>query len=173
MTLVNMRRGKDESLRCFIEFTVVSTKITNLNSKVALHSMIMALKPRFFSINLCNKHSSNMGRKIETHVLKKGKYKKKRESQGEMYKILEEAYNIELIPLLPQSKSLEGAERSKYSKYHCNYKNTTKGLYNHDSSPICTTFMGRKSLNQDCLRKDREKKGREMCKDSLVEDPQA
>ncbi|XP_020208979.1 uncharacterized protein LOC109793920 [Cajanus cajan] len=44
-SLANLRQGENESLRKFMErFANVSIKICNLNLKVALHYMVMALK---------------------------------------------------------------------------------------------------------------------------------
>ncbi|RDX63178.1 hypothetical protein CR513_58422, partial [Mucuna pruriens] len=47
---------EDESLCSFMEhFIAITMKIKDLNSEVAFHSMIMALKPDMFSNSLCKK----------------------------------------------------------------------------------------------------------------------
>ncbi|RDY10327.1 hypothetical protein CR513_05158, partial [Mucuna pruriens] len=52
--LVNLRQEKDESLCSFMErFSIMAVKIRDLNLEVALYSMIMTLKPKLFSNNLC------------------------------------------------------------------------------------------------------------------------
>ncbi|XP_020207564.1 uncharacterized protein LOC109792552 [Cajanus cajan] len=54
--LANLRQGKDEPLRKFMDqFANVSIHIRNLNPKVALHSMLMALKPGAFVNSLCRR----------------------------------------------------------------------------------------------------------------------
>ncbi|XP_020238553.1 uncharacterized protein LOC109817646 [Cajanus cajan] len=56
--LSNLRQQDDESLRHFMErFANVSIKIRNLNPEVALHSMLMALKPGPFVDSLCRQLS--------------------------------------------------------------------------------------------------------------------
>nr|KYP53478.1 hypothetical protein KK1_024616 [Cajanus cajan] len=53
--LANLRQNDDESLRDFIErFSNISVQIRNLNPKVALHAMLMALKPGSFIDSLCH-----------------------------------------------------------------------------------------------------------------------
>ncbi|XP_020218749.1 uncharacterized protein LOC109801982 [Cajanus cajan] len=52
-TLANLRQNDDEPLRTFMErFSNISVRIQNLNPKVALHSMLMALKAGPFVDNL-------------------------------------------------------------------------------------------------------------------------
>ncbi|XP_020206217.1 uncharacterized protein LOC109791341 [Cajanus cajan] len=44
--LASLKQGDDEPLRAFMErFASISVKIRNLNPEVALHAMVMALKP--------------------------------------------------------------------------------------------------------------------------------
>ncbi|XP_020206731.1 uncharacterized protein LOC109791794 [Cajanus cajan] len=60
-TLSNLRQQDDESLRHFMErFANVSIKIRNLNPEVALHSMLMALKPEPFVYSLCRHQPASM-----------------------------------------------------------------------------------------------------------------
>ncbi|RDX61545.1 hypothetical protein CR513_60215, partial [Mucuna pruriens] len=66
MALVNMSKGKEESLRCFMEcYATISIKIRDLNTEVALYSIIMAIKPNLFSNSLCNKGVLNLRDRIE------------------------------------------------------------------------------------------------------------
>nr|KYP37224.1 hypothetical protein KK1_041595 [Cajanus cajan] len=59
--LSNLRQQDDESLRHFMErFANVSIKIRNLNPEVALHSMLMALKPGPFVDSLCRHQPTSM-----------------------------------------------------------------------------------------------------------------
>ncbi|XP_020206568.1 uncharacterized protein LOC109791660 [Cajanus cajan] len=59
--LSNLRQRDDESLRCFMErFANISIKIRHLNPEVALHSMLMALKPGPFVDSLCRHQPANM-----------------------------------------------------------------------------------------------------------------
>ncbi|XP_020210703.1 uncharacterized protein LOC109795571 [Cajanus cajan] len=59
--LSNLLQQDDESLRHFMEhFANVSIKIRNLNPEVALHSMLMALKPRPFVDSLCRHQPASM-----------------------------------------------------------------------------------------------------------------
>ncbi|XP_020202173.1 uncharacterized protein LOC109787969 [Cajanus cajan] len=59
--LSNLRQQDDESLRHFMEhFANVSIKIRNLNPEVALHSMLMALKPGPFVDSLCRHQPASM-----------------------------------------------------------------------------------------------------------------
>ncbi|XP_020238557.1 uncharacterized protein LOC109817649 [Cajanus cajan] len=59
--LSNLRQQDDESLRHFMErFANVSIKIRNLNPEVALHSMLMALKPGPFVDSLCRHQPATM-----------------------------------------------------------------------------------------------------------------
>ncbi|XP_020225281.1 uncharacterized protein LOC109807167 [Cajanus cajan] len=52
--LANLRQNDDESLRAFMErFSNISVRIRNLNPEVALHAMLMALKPGSFVDSLC------------------------------------------------------------------------------------------------------------------------
>ncbi|RDX67142.1 hypothetical protein CR513_54005, partial [Mucuna pruriens] len=52
----------DELLRSFMERFAVAIKIKDLNLEVALHSMIMALKPRLFSNSICKKPYVSMNK---------------------------------------------------------------------------------------------------------------
>ncbi|XP_020204205.1 uncharacterized protein LOC109789618 [Cajanus cajan] len=59
--LANLRQGEDEPLRKFMErFANVSIQIHNLNPEVALHSMLMALKPGPFIDSLCRRPPPDM-----------------------------------------------------------------------------------------------------------------
>ncbi|RDX95901.1 hypothetical protein CR513_21498, partial [Mucuna pruriens] len=61
MALVNLQQWESESLYSFMaRFSDISVKIRNFNLKVALHSIIMALKPRSFSDNLCKLSPKDM-----------------------------------------------------------------------------------------------------------------
>ncbi|XP_020231712.1 uncharacterized protein LOC109812202 [Cajanus cajan] len=61
VALSNLRQQDDESLRHFMErFANVSIKIRNLNPEVALHSMLMALKPGPFVDSLCRHQPASM-----------------------------------------------------------------------------------------------------------------
>ncbi|RDX99646.1 hypothetical protein CR513_17274, partial [Mucuna pruriens] len=61
VVLVNLKQKEDKSFHSFMErFTVVIVKIMDLNSEVALHLMIMALKPSLFLNNLCKKPLTSM-----------------------------------------------------------------------------------------------------------------
>ncbi|XP_020229898.1 uncharacterized protein LOC109810759 [Cajanus cajan] len=52
--LANLRQNDDESLRAFMEpFSNISVRIRNLHPEVALHAMLMALKPGSFVDSLC------------------------------------------------------------------------------------------------------------------------
>ncbi|XP_020235536.1 uncharacterized protein LOC109815278 [Cajanus cajan] len=52
--LANLRQNDDEPLRSFMErFSSISVRIRNLNPEVALHAMLMALKPGPFVDSLC------------------------------------------------------------------------------------------------------------------------
>ncbi|RDX84739.1 hypothetical protein CR513_34160, partial [Mucuna pruriens] len=56
VALVNLRQEEDESLYSFMEhFLAVVVKIRDLNPKITLHSMIMALKLGLFSNSLCKR----------------------------------------------------------------------------------------------------------------------
>ncbi|XP_020204020.1 uncharacterized protein LOC109789468 [Cajanus cajan] len=59
--LASLRQGDDEPLRTFMErFAGISFKIRNQNPEVALHAMLMALKPRPFVDSLCRRPPPNM-----------------------------------------------------------------------------------------------------------------
>ncbi|XP_020204068.1 uncharacterized protein LOC109789509 [Cajanus cajan] len=61
VALSNLRQHDDESLRHFMEhFANISIKIRNLNPEVALHSMLMALKPGPFVDSLCRHQPASM-----------------------------------------------------------------------------------------------------------------
>ncbi|XP_020206818.1 uncharacterized protein LOC109791874 [Cajanus cajan] len=52
--LANLRQNDDEPLRAFMErFSNILVRIRNLNPEVALHAMLMALKPGSFVDSLC------------------------------------------------------------------------------------------------------------------------
>ncbi|XP_020224130.1 uncharacterized protein LOC109806160 [Cajanus cajan] len=60
-TLASLRQSDDELLRTFMEcFASISVKIENLNPEVALHAMLMALKPGPFIDNLCRRPPVDM-----------------------------------------------------------------------------------------------------------------
>uniref|UniRef100_A0A151UFJ5 Retrotransposon gag domain-containing protein n=1 Tax=Cajanus cajan TaxID=3821 RepID=A0A151UFJ5_CAJCA len=59
--LASLCQGDDESMRAFMErFTNISVKIRNLNPEVALHAMLIALKPGPFIDNLCREAPRDM-----------------------------------------------------------------------------------------------------------------
>jgi len=61
IALVNIRQGKGESLRMFMDrFNQVALQIRNLNPEVALHHMVMVLRPGPFADSLCKKLVANM-----------------------------------------------------------------------------------------------------------------
>jgi len=61
IALVNIRQGKSESLRAFMDqFNHFTLQIRNLNSEVALHHMVTTLRPEPFANNLCKKSALNM-----------------------------------------------------------------------------------------------------------------
>ncbi|RDX63198.1 hypothetical protein CR513_58400, partial [Mucuna pruriens] len=125
----------------------------NLNPKVALHSIIMALKPGMFFNNLWKKLPSVSINQIKsdqsitrepdrgdrTRHTSKSRGMRERYPKCPKYhiytplainraKILEEAHNTDILTRPPQSKSLESADHSKYcSRYHKNHGHTTKG----------------------------------------------
>ncbi|XP_027362725.1 uncharacterized protein LOC113870329 [Abrus precatorius] len=56
LALVNIRQEKKETLRAFIErFSKVALLIHNLESAVAMHHLIITLRPRPFVNNICKK----------------------------------------------------------------------------------------------------------------------
>nr|KYP54773.1 hypothetical protein KK1_000972 [Cajanus cajan] len=58
--LASLRQNDDEPLRAFMEqFVATSIKIRNLNPEVALHAMLMALKPGPFVDSLCRESPIN------------------------------------------------------------------------------------------------------------------
>ncbi|XP_020224193.1 uncharacterized protein LOC109806230 [Cajanus cajan] len=59
--LASLRKNDDEPLRAFMErFAATSIKIRNLNPEVALHAMLMALKPGPFVDSLCRESPRDM-----------------------------------------------------------------------------------------------------------------
>ncbi|XP_020208990.1 uncharacterized protein LOC109793926, partial [Cajanus cajan] len=59
--LASLRQNDDEPLRAFMErFIATSIKIRNLNPEVALHAMLMALKPGPFVDSLCRESPRDM-----------------------------------------------------------------------------------------------------------------
>ncbi|XP_020205260.1 uncharacterized protein LOC109790506 [Cajanus cajan] len=59
--LASLRQGYDEPLRTFMErFAGISVKIQNLNPKVTLHAMLMALKSGPFVDSLCREAPRDM-----------------------------------------------------------------------------------------------------------------
>ncbi|XP_020208016.1 uncharacterized protein LOC109792968, partial [Cajanus cajan] len=59
--LASLRQGDDEPLRAVMErFAGILVKIRNLNPEVALHTMLMALKPGPFVDNLCQEAPRDM-----------------------------------------------------------------------------------------------------------------
>nr|KYP35548.1 hypothetical protein KK1_043409 [Cajanus cajan] len=59
--LASLRQNGDEPLRAFMErFAATSVKIRNLNPKVALHAMLMALRPDPFVESLCHEAPRDM-----------------------------------------------------------------------------------------------------------------
>ncbi|XP_020222084.1 uncharacterized protein LOC109804663 [Cajanus cajan] len=61
VALASLRQSDDEPLRTFMErFASISVKIRNLNPEVALHAMLMALKPEPFVNSLCREAPRDM-----------------------------------------------------------------------------------------------------------------
>nr|KYP32903.1 hypothetical protein KK1_046301 [Cajanus cajan] len=59
--LANLMQGDDEPLRAFMErFSNISMNIRNLNLGVALHAMLMALRPGPFIDSLCREPPRDM-----------------------------------------------------------------------------------------------------------------
>ncbi|XP_020209248.1 uncharacterized protein LOC109794185 [Cajanus cajan] len=59
--LASLRQSDDEPLRTFMErFAAISVKIRNLKPEVALHAMLMALKPGPFVESLCREAPRDM-----------------------------------------------------------------------------------------------------------------
>ncbi|XP_020209145.1 uncharacterized protein LOC109794090 [Cajanus cajan] len=59
--LASLKQGNDKPLRAFMErFASTSVKICNLNLEVALHAMLMELKPGPFVDNLCRRPPQDM-----------------------------------------------------------------------------------------------------------------
>ncbi|XP_020202501.1 uncharacterized protein LOC109788233 [Cajanus cajan] len=59
--LASLKQGDDETLRVFMKhFASISVKIRNLNPEVALHAMLMALKPGPFVDSLCRRPPPDM-----------------------------------------------------------------------------------------------------------------
>ncbi|XP_020209015.1 uncharacterized protein LOC109793951 [Cajanus cajan] len=57
----SLRQAEDEPLRAFMErFASISVKIQNLNPEVALHAMLMVLKPGPFVDSLCRRSPLDM-----------------------------------------------------------------------------------------------------------------
>ena len=55
--LANLQQADDESLREFMDrFRCTTIQIRNLNPKVVLHSILLALRPNKFTNNLCKKN---------------------------------------------------------------------------------------------------------------------
>jgi len=63
IALVNIRQGRNESLRALMDrFNQVALQIRNLNSEVALHHMVTALRPGPFVDSLCKKPALDMNK---------------------------------------------------------------------------------------------------------------
>ncbi|XP_020229965.1 uncharacterized protein LOC109810808 [Cajanus cajan] len=134
--LASLRQGDDESLRAFMEFFVsISVKIRNLNLEVALHAMLMALKPGPFVATLCRRSPLDMDglRAQATGQFKKaarankgGRYDFYTPLSAPRVHILEEASNNNLLTLPPPTHSPNNADRSKHCRYHRNHGHTTE-----------------------------------------------
>nr|KYP61830.1 hypothetical protein KK1_016341 [Cajanus cajan] len=69
--LANLRQNDDEYLRAFMErFSNISVRIRNLNPEVALHAMLMALKPGLFVDSLCRDTPSSFNTGKMVHIPK-------------------------------------------------------------------------------------------------------
>ena len=61
IALVNIRQEKAESLRAFMDrFGKTTLDIRNLSSEVAMHHMVIALKPGLFSDSLCMQSATTL-----------------------------------------------------------------------------------------------------------------
>ncbi|XP_020207520.1 uncharacterized protein LOC109792510 [Cajanus cajan] len=110
--LASLRQNDDEPLWAFMErFTNTSVKIRNLNPEVALHAMLMALKPRPFVDNLCREAPRDMD---------------DLRARGAGVQILEEASNNNLLTLPPPGHTPNSTEKSKHCRYHRNHGHTTE-----------------------------------------------
>jgi len=70
--LANLRQANDESLPKFMDrFGHIVVQIHNLNPEVALHSLLLALKPNKFAESLCEKTPSSMDEPMATSRWKK------------------------------------------------------------------------------------------------------
>ncbi|KAH1206040.1 hypothetical protein GmHk_16G046596 [Glycine max] len=63
IALTSLHQEDDESLQKFMDrFSRIAIQIRNLNLEVALHSMLLALRPGKFVDSLCKKPPSNMNK---------------------------------------------------------------------------------------------------------------
>ncbi|XP_020218340.1 uncharacterized protein LOC109801634 [Cajanus cajan] len=136
VALASLRQGDDESLRAFMErFASISVKIHNLNPEVALHAMLMALKPGPFVRGKSQAKPDN-GHKDKMKVTNDSQFKKiARANKGGRYDfytplntpqvhILEEASNSNLLTLPPPGHTPNSADKSKHCRYHSNHGHT-------------------------------------------------
>ncbi|XP_020208607.1 uncharacterized protein LOC109793552 [Cajanus cajan] len=121
-------------------FANVYIQICTLNPKVALHSMLMALKLGPFIDSLYRRPPTNMDElraraagyiQMEEHAefckqAKVRKYDLYTPLNGPRVHILEEASNNDLITLPPPRHSPNHADKAKHCYYHKNYDHTTK-----------------------------------------------
>ncbi|XP_020239774.1 uncharacterized protein LOC109818656 [Cajanus cajan] len=135
-------------------FANVSIQICNLNPEVALHAMLMALKPGSFVDSLCRRTPEHtefheqilvrtQGKQDQNHnkdklkVSHETQFKKNRPSKGSRYEfytplntsrvhILEEASNAKLITLPLPGHNPNTVNMFKHYYYHRNYDHTTE-----------------------------------------------
>ncbi|XP_020215367.1 uncharacterized protein LOC109799226 [Cajanus cajan] len=132
--LSNLRQRDDESLRCFMErFANVSIKIRHLNPEVALHSMLMALKPGPFVDSLCRHQPANMDElraraagyiQMEEHAEFRNTIRESLSNKGEASG--SEANHADLISLPPPAHNPPNADKSKHCHFHRNHGHTTE-----------------------------------------------
>ncbi|RDY00198.1 hypothetical protein CR513_16646, partial [Mucuna pruriens] len=154
LTSVVLTRGGRVTLLLHGMLLNIVAKIRNLNPKVALHSMTMALKPNLFLNSLYKRPPASMdglrvwascyiqmGEMVEYRDrVQKGEQNLKSFDEQERQRegavkvqplttsraiLLEEAFNAKLIAL-PYKDNPQGANKIKYYRYHRNYDHTTR-----------------------------------------------
>ena len=124
IALVNIRQGS-ESLRTFMDrFNQVTLQIRNLNSEVALHHMVTALRPGPFADSLCKKLTLNMN-EMRVRTTKFMRLEELRDFGGQMK---EEPYADKVRirekhsfpPLPPRLKEVRIPRYSNYTPLNAN-----------------------------------------------------
>ncbi|XP_020208863.1 uncharacterized protein LOC109793797, partial [Cajanus cajan] len=136
--LANLRQNDDEPLRAFMErFSSILVRIRNLNPEVALHAMLMGLKPGSF-VRGKGPMKPEQGHKDKIKVNNDNQFKKPaRANRGGRYDfytppnaprvhILEKASNSNLLALPPPGHTPNSTDKSKHCRYHRNHGHTTK-----------------------------------------------